>query len=56
MAQVKPPLGIDPKRFWVQKRIHELQKAIRRYRHAKMPVSPEWIKELNEHKEATFEN
>jgi hypothetical protein len=47
----KPPIGIMPKKIWIETRIEELHKAIERYFHSKFanePIVGEWKKELKQ--------
>jgi hypothetical protein len=41
----KPPLGLEPRRIWQEKRLQELQRAIQRFRDAAVAVPREWIEE-----------
>jgi hypothetical protein len=47
----KPPLGLTPKRIWIEGRIKEISLAIVRYVEAgKLKYIPvEWVNELAEH-------
>jgi hypothetical protein len=40
-----PPIGIEPRRIWQEKRLQELQAAIQRYRDEKREPELEWIHE-----------
>lgn len=42
----KPPLGLMPKWRWLELRLEEVQRAIRRYEEACLPVPDEWRQEL----------
>ena len=42
-----PPLGIEPKSFWMAKRKAKLGEAIKRYLDAEMNIPAEWIEEWN---------
>jgi hypothetical protein len=48
----KPPLGLEPKDiFWercVKVRISQIERAIERYRNAKVGVPDKWIAELQD--------
>ena len=44
-AKAKPPIGIEPKRIWQEKRLQELLKAIQRYKDAMIAVPHEWNEE-----------
>lgn len=44
----KPPLGIMPRRLWINKRISELSDAIKRYLESGTQIPDEWIKEYND--------
>lgn len=46
--QPKPPVGLMPRKFWLGRRLDDVQAAIDRYRNAGFPVSPEWIEERDE--------
>lgn len=43
-----PPLGIIPRFVFAEKRLWEIDAAIRRYQEAHLPIPPEWVKERNE--------
>jgi len=43
----KPPLGIMPRSAWREKRIDDIQAAIRRYLDAGLPIPIMWIAEYN---------
>ena len=40
-----PPIGIEPRRFWLEKRLDALRSAIHRYRDAAIAVPHEWVDE-----------
>lgn len=42
------PLGITPKKFWLENRYTELAKVIINYIQAGLAVPPEWVEEYNE--------
>lgn len=44
----KPPLGVMPRKFWEERRISELYRAITEYREAGLPELPEWLDEYME--------
>lgn len=44
----KPPLGIESRRLWIERRQHELAAAIRRYLNAGLTVPVEWVTQYNE--------
>lgn len=44
----KPPLGVMPKRHWLNNRLLELHRAINERINANMTINPEWIEEYNE--------
>jgi len=44
---VKPPLGLMPKRRWIELRLVDVNEAIARYEAAKLPVPREWIGEVD---------
>lgn len=46
---IKPPIGIMPKKFWIEHRIEDLKYAIHRYLNANLYVPNEWYEELAEH-------
>lgn len=43
-----PPIGIKPRKIWLESRFLELSGAINRYVNAGMGVPVEWIIEYNE--------
>jgi hypothetical protein len=45
----KPPLGIMPRYIWIEKRIEDLQRAIKEYIDAGLAIHEEWVTELNEY-------
>jgi hypothetical protein len=45
----KPPLGIMPRKLWVEKRIREINEAMTRYFATDEPVPDEWLVELRDH-------
>lgn len=45
----KPPLGVIPRRIWVEKRCDELIRAIHEYKTEGLPINFEWVQELYEH-------
>ena len=45
----KPPLGVMPRRIWVEKRCDELIRAIHEYKTEGLSVNFEWLVELSEH-------
>ena len=45
----KPPLGIMPKKLWIEFRRNEIIEAIIRYSEALKEIPQEWVDELNEH-------
>ena len=48
----KPPLGVTPKKFWLEERLNELVAAINRYiAVGKFNKVEEWVKEAKEIKE-----
>lgn len=46
--EVKPPIGVPPRKIWIDARKRELARAIREYQDACLKPSPEWISELCE--------
>jgi|688.fasta_scaffold380320_2 hypothetical protein len=42
----KPPIGIDPKIVWLEKRRDDLYEAINRYKRASLDPNIEWLEEL----------
>lgn len=52
MPEVKPPLGIMPQKYWLDKvrseRVIELNNAMIRYFEANKEIPIEWVKERNE--------
>lgn len=44
-----PPLGIVPRKFWVENRADALMEAMERYRRGKYIIPVEWVDELAEH-------
>jgi len=44
----KPPIGIDPKEIWIERRRIALRNAIDRYKVAGFPVPVEWYEEYYE--------
>lgn len=45
--KIKPPLGLIPRKFWIEERIANISNAINRYLIANKPIPPEWIYEYN---------
>ena len=43
----KPPIGVMPKRLWVESRKEELKGAINRYLEAGFEIPKEWVDEFN---------
>lgn len=46
-----PPLGIEPRYMWEERRIKLLYAAIKRYEDEGFPYPPEWLSEHNELRE-----
>ena len=44
----KPPTGIEPRTYWLERRAKDLSAAIQRYLAAGLPIPPEWVAEHNE--------
>ena len=44
----KPPIGIEPRFIWEEKRIYDLMSAIDRYMEARLPILEAWQDELND--------
>lgn len=44
----KPPIGIIPKKIWIEQRINEIRRAVNEYINAGMRVNVEWIEEYNQ--------
>ena len=44
----KPPIGIETKKIWQDKRLADLTDAINRYSKAGIEAPPEWLRELHE--------
>lgn len=44
----EPPLGIMPRHIWVEKRLNDIESAIKRYIEAEMPIPFDWVKEYIE--------
>ena len=44
----KPPLGIKPKKVWLEDRLVEVTAAITRYASSGTSVPPEWFEEFHE--------
>lgn len=45
----RPPLGLPPRKLWVEKRVSELDKAINRRVNTRTEIPEDWIQERNEH-------
>jgi len=45
---VKPPLGVVPRKIWLRTRMVNLQQAIIRYAQAQQPIPVEWVAEYND--------
>lgn len=45
---VKPPLGIIPRKLCVEKRLHEITEAIKRYHDGHYIIPVEWFEEAAE--------
>jgi hypothetical protein len=45
---IKPPLGLMPKKHWIDRRISDINSAINRYMECGKEVPIEWIEEYNE--------
>lgn len=46
---IKPPVGVIPKQIWIEKRIEELQRAIKEYAEAGLKINEDWVTELNKY-------
>jgi len=44
----KPPIGIEPKFIWQEKRFKHLKEAINRYQESNLPLRQVWVTEYNE--------
>lgn len=44
----KPPLGLMPRRFWLEKRLDDVLEATRRYYAENKSIPSEWVEEINE--------
>lgn len=44
----KPPLGIEPKWMWEERRLEDLKKTIERYYKNGLVIPIEWIEEYND--------
>jgi hypothetical protein len=44
-----PPLGIVPRKFWVENRADDIMEAMERYRRGKYIIPVEWVDELAGH-------
>ena len=47
-TSIKPPIGIIPRRFWEEQRIHGLMETISQYTSQGKLVKEEWVDELND--------
>lgn len=43
----KPPLGIEPHKFWVETRINDIINAMDRYIQSDCTIPIEWVNEYN---------
>jgi len=48
---IKPPLGIIPRKFWLEQRLTNLDEAIERYNEAQKEVPQGWYAERNDIKD-----
>jgi hypothetical protein len=44
----KPPLGVVPRKLWLEGRLKELKRTILSYTHSGYSVKIEWVEERNE--------
>jgi hypothetical protein len=51
-----PPIGIMPRKYWVEQRKNDLLAAIKRYMDAEKDIPQEWIHEYVEHSNWLWEN
>jgi len=47
-AKPKPPLGVCPRAIWIKFRKDDIERVIKAYEEAKLPVPDEWIEELRD--------
>lgn len=45
---LKPPIGLLPKKIWLENRVKEINEAIKRYIDSNVSIDPNWIQERNE--------
>lgn len=45
---IKPPLGLMPKRLFLEQRFEDIKEAIERYVKANMEIPTEWLDEYEE--------
>lgn len=48
-SYIKVPIGVIPKKLWIEQRIEDLKQTIYRYLDANLPVPHAWYEELEEH-------
>lgn len=44
-----PPLGLLPRKFWIENRADDILEAMERYRRGTYSIPVEWVEELAEH-------
>jgi len=44
-----PPLGLVPRKFWIENRADDILEAMERYRRGKYIIPVEWVDELADH-------
>jgi hypothetical protein len=47
MSAFKPPLGIQPRKYFEKQRLQELKAAINRYFEHDLEINIDWLKEYN---------
>ncbi|GED35004.1 hypothetical protein P9G84_31905 [Brevibacillus centrosporus] len=47
-SDIKPPLGLMPRKIWEEKRLDEVVSAIARYLNVNRTIPREWVEEYNE--------
>ncbi len=51
-TKLGPPIGLMPKKIWIEQRIVDIEAAIERYKNAFVEIPQEWIDELYEHRQS----
>ena len=44
-----PPMGIMPRKYWIENRVQDILESIELYRRSKYIIPIEWVDELSDH-------